>query len=598
VAPAEAHAVKNKALIILCFGIGRPYPGGVIDSATHRRDRASIRWGFFTNTSKLSLLVWAIPCCIAVAYLVVFLLRFSHNVWLIGWTSDYAFGFVAPQSVVSTGIGDYVNLSTYGSYVPLWFGLLTAWLPFHRELWQVAPTALFAIAALTVGWSVAQLANRRAAALAVLLALIASPAAWGIFMAPAAHNMTYPCTALVGAYLVWLAKEGSERRRAVRLGAPLLLALVLGTSFASDNLLVPTAILPLALTALLAGVRRDRRSRQVALSAFTTAVAAVPIAWLTSKSMRALGYQTEKQPLDRAPLSAIPTHARELFDGLKNLFNGNLGPAAPGAMHSALGLACDVFMLLALATLLGAALRAVVNCLLPARRAGRSPHPERLPRDLHCIYWASSAAGACGAYVASNFFDSLHEAFYATTILSIAAVIPLFVSIRNPARWLIPIGSAIFFAASLASFSDYYVGSLYTRLAADQSTILKLAQANHVTVGYTGYWGATSLTWNSHERVKLRPVHWCPEEEGHALCRFPHDTVGSWYVPKARHTFLIVEPNEFASTSITVLPSGLGRPLAAYQLGPVQMYVYPYDIASKVGSPFGAQEAYYRARGL
>lgn len=568
----------------------------MIDSATHRRDRASIHWGALASASRPALFAWSIPCLLAAIYFCFFAARFSHNVWLLGWTSDYAFAMVAPQTIVRDGLGGRANLGTYGSYVPLWFGLLTAKLPLHRQLWQVAPTALFLAAALIVARSVAQLATRRAAALAVLLAVIASPAAWAVFMAPLAHNMTYPITAVIGAYLVWLAR-GEGRRRGTAIAVPVVLGVVLGMCFASDNLLVPAAILPLAFTALVACLRRERRARLVALSAMTTAVCALPVAFATSKGMRALGYEIEKQALTTAPLAELWPHVRLLFGGLKELFNGYLGVAAPGVMHSELGLACDVVLLLALLTLLLAAARSIFRLVTPAR-GGAPRHPERLPTELHVTYWVASAAMVCGAYAFSNFTDAFHEAFYASTILSIAAVIPLFVHARNPARWLIPAGASIFFAGSLVGMSDYYVASLKTLLAGDQAEILALARANHVTTGYAGYWGATSLTWNSEERVKLRPIHWCPEGEGVLLCQFPHGTVGSWYTPKSRHTFLIVEPNVFVSTSITVLPRGLGRPLAAYRIGPVQMYVYPYDIASKVGPPFGAQQKLYEEKGL
>ncbi len=569
----------------------------MIDRATHGGSRASTRRISFASVDKLALLVWAIPCCLAAIYLVVFLARFSHNIWLTGWVSDYAFGFLAPQSLVSTGIGGGTNLGTYGSYVPLWFGLLTAWMPLHRELWQVAPSALFCGAALLVGWSVAQLASRLAGALAVLLALVLPPTAWAIFMAPAAHNMTYPCTALLGAYLIWLTR-GEGRRRASAILVPLLLALLLGTSFASDNLLVPAAILPLFLTGLLGLARRSRRALIVGLSALTTAVAALPVAWLTSTTMKSLGYETEVQQLKTTQLSELSTHLRVLYAGLKQLFNGYLGPEAPGFMHGEVGVASDVVLLLALATLALVGLRAAAKLVLPLRPSGVTQPAAKLARSLHIVYWVASAAGVCGAYALSEFSDAYHTSFYATTILSIAAIVPLYARERIVGRWLVPLGVTIFFAGSLIGIADYYVGPLKTLLAGDESAILRLARANHVTVGYTGYWGASSLTWNSHERVQVRPIHWCPEAEGQLICRFPHDTVGSWYTPKPRHTFLIVEPNELASTSITVLPRGLGRPLAAYALGPVRIYVYPYDIAAKVGPPFGALEPYYKAKEL
>jgi hypothetical protein len=55
-----------------------------------------------------------------------------------------------------------------------------------------------------------------------------------------------------------------------------------------------------------------------------------------------------------------------------------------------------------------------------------------------------------------------------------------------------------------------------------------------------------------------------------------------WYIPRHRRTFLLVDPNELYVTS---LPPGLGAPLAVYPLGSIDMYIYSYDIASRLGPP-------------
>jgi hypothetical protein len=51
-------------------------------------------------------------------------------------------------------------------------------------------------------------------------------------------------------------------------------------------------------------------------------------------------------------------------------------------------------------------------------------------------------------------------------------------------------------------------------------------------------------------------------------------------VPRQRRSFLLVDGEE---GWIRSLPSGLGRPLAVYPIGAIRMYIYPYDIASRLG---------------
>ncbi len=526
------------------------------------------------------MLAWLIPCGIAAAYLSVFVVRLPHNLSILGWNSDFASGFTVPTTVVETGTGGHTVLGTYGLYVPLWFGLLTARLPLHRELWEIAPTLLFIATASIIGWSVAQIATRRAAVLAVLIVLVASPAALGLFMAAVAHNTVYPCTALLGAYLIWLTR-GDRRRRATTLAVPLLAAIALGTCLASDVLLVTTGILPFSLTAVLACLRRDRRSRLVALSALTTVLLALPVAALTSTTMSSLGYKTHAPPLELSPLSQLPVKGQQLLEGLERYFNGYLGsPGTTGTLPTALGVGCNIVMAVALLTLLVAGTRSAASLILSRWRVDNSKTPAQLAATLHTTYWASSAIAACGAFVLSDFgFD--HESFFVTVTFSVAAVIPLFLDSRFRVRWLILVGTSIFLIGSLVGLASTYVGNTAV-LAPYGGNIVKLALANHATAGYAGYWDSSSLTWSSHERVTVRPVFTCPNSGEVNLCIFPQETVPSWYAAdKPRRTFLLVRREELA------FPEGLGRPLAAYTFGPVVMFIYPYDIASRLGPSSG-----------
>jgi hypothetical protein len=101
-----------------------------------------------------------------------------------------------------------------------------------------------------------------------------------------------------------------------------------------------------------------------------------------------------------------------------------------------------------------------------------------------------------------------------------------------------------------------------------------------VTYGYAGYWDASSLTWSSREQVLVRPLSECGNPAGAAICPFFLERVPSWYVPQQRHTFLLVDP---ASQYVVTLPAGLGPPLESFSIGPMRMYIYPYDVASRLG---------------
>jgi len=203
-------------------------------------------------------------------------------------------------------------------------------------------------------------------------------------------------------------------------------------------------------------------------------------------------------------------------------------------------------------------------------------------RSLYITYWVGSAVIACAAFwVAGSGPTTTHESYYATVIFSVAAVIPLALSSASPARRLIPVGVSIYFASSLAGLASGYV-IVSTGLAQSAPIVTRLARENHATAGYSNFTDASGLTWGTHERVVVRPLANCPTETGVNLCPGFQDYLASWYVPRNRRTFLLIDAT---SAEVNALPSGLGKPLAAYAFGAMQMYIYPYDIASRLGPP-------------
>jgi hypothetical protein len=557
--------------------------GSYTQSAVTTRSRGALRWRIrpFKQEARADPLtfLWLVPLSIAAVYLIVFLVKLPHNITALSWNADYASEFVLPETLVKTGTSGNMVMASAGQWVPLWFGLLTTTVPLHRELWGVAPTALFVTAALVVGWSVSRIATRRTAVLSVLLSLIASPLALAFFMAPA-HTTVYISTALLGAYLVWLARARG-RRRLLTFAVPPLVGVAIGVCLASDTLGAATAVVPLSLTAILAGLRRERRSRIAALSALATVAVAVPIAKLTTQIMHSLGFLTLATPAEVVPLSELPQRAELLFKGLKTIFNGSLGPQLPGTLHTELGVASDVVMSAALLTLLCLGAVTAVRFIRSGLRKEAQAQGE-LAYSLHVIYWVSSAAAACGAFWLAGETGGgtdLHESYYGTVIFSVAAVVPLLLTKSAVARRLIPVGATVIFVASLVGLTSYNM-NLYEWVTRSEPTVAKIAAANHVTVGYSGYLAGSTTTWNTHGRLTVRPLMACPNSAGADACPFYMASVPSWYTPARRHTFLLTDPED---PWVGSLPSGLGKPLAVYAIGAMRMYIYPYNIASRLG---------------
>ncbi len=538
------------------------------------------RWTRESIRNRIDLL-WLIAFTIAGAYLVVFVARFPHNITEITWDGDYSAFFPLFETLASTGSAGHTVIASSGQWVVLWFGMLTASLPLHRELWSVAPTLSLLAAALMVGWSVAQLSIRRAAVLAVLIGLVASPPAWSYFMAMGTHNTTYACTALTGAYLIHLTRDHGLL---LTLTAPLVVGIVVGTCLASDLLLGATAVIPLGLAAILAVAARDRRSRVAGGSALATVAVAVGVAKVTTAIMHSEGFLTVATPAKLAPSSELPERARLLFKGLESLFNATLGPSTPDSLRSSVGIASDVVMSAALLALLMSGIYATVRFARSSLLASSSLTPPQLARTLHIFFWVASAISACAAFwleAETGGGRDVHASYYATVIFSVAAVIPLLLSSGSVARWLVPIFASVFFACGLIRLNGDFLdfGGVY---GATAPAIEKAAVAAHVTNGYAGYGYAPSLTWHTDGRLTVRPVMECQNPGGVGLCPFYMANVPTWYIPQRRSTFLLVNSQELW---VSQLPSGLGRPLAVHRFGAITMFLYPYDIASRLGPP-------------
>jgi len=547
----------------------------------------------WSRAGDRSALLWLAPFAVAAVYCGVFLAQLQHNLWVIGWNSDYASGFTLPTTLVRAGTGGNTVIGTTGAWVALWFGLLTARLPLHRQLWELAPTGLFVLSAVAIGWSVSRVANRRAGTLAALIVLVASPRALYFFMAPVAHNTVYPVTALLGAYLLWLCRV-DVRRRSIAWAVPPIAGIALGTCIASDALVIVTGVIPFALTAILVLARRERRSRAMTASALTTVIVALPVAKLTSTVMGSLGYVTLPPSTETASLSTLSLHAELMWEGLKGLFNGYLSETGASGLRSALGVVCELIMVIGLLCVLVAGVLTIVRLLRDGLR--RLPQTRgRLARNVHVIYWAGSAATTCVAFALSQRTEYVHESYYATLIFSVAAIVVLLPRPRGAGRWLLSGATSIFFAASIVGLTSHYMQSYVLPIARTpgyasrlyvpsfaryERQITAFARAADAVEGYAGYGDASNLTWSSDERLLVRPVELCDLQVGVGICPFFLARVPAWYRPERRRTFLLVDRTEIY---LSALPGGLGKPIARRAFGPVEVYVYPYDLASRMG---------------
>jgi hypothetical protein len=166
-------------------------------------------------------------------------------------------------------------------------------------------------------------------------------------------------------------------------------------------------------------------------------------------------------------------------------------------------------------------------------------------------------------------------------------VIVVLSAVERPVLWrraLLVAGSSVIIAGSGLALVQRQIQTTAQPAGAVANGLLRFARANGLSVGYAGYWDASPLTWELRTKLQVYPVIFC----GRVLCRFPYHEISSWYTPRpGKRTFLVVDPTLAVLNTLGGPPANLGKPIATASIQQITVFVYPYDIASRIGPPVG-----------
>jgi hypothetical protein len=347
---------------------------------------------------------------------------------------------------------------------------------------------------------------------------------------------------------------------------------VAGANAASDSLAWIGAVGPFALAGLaLWALHRTTPARRVALAALATTGVAAVVGAATSAIMRAEGFSSVPPPAVFASFDQVVANFKLLVQVVLAMGNGYLFQQRVSAQGT-LTLAC-------------AALALVAVCVpfVLVRRLLRSPADTGSPlgRSAFVLFWSLSAGLVAAAFVLSTAPVNVTAVRYALPLLyAAAATAPLLLDRPGWSRALVPAAVSVFALAGVVGLARDKVtpGPLPVRLV--QSELLRFFAREHLKVGYAGYWEASSFTWESKFAVNVHPVYECRRPAALTLCPFYFHHISTWYRPRrGTRTFLIVDP---AQPFVAGPPDpAFGRPETVYRTGPLSVYVYPYDIASR-----------------
>jgi hypothetical protein len=570
---------------------------------------------------------WA-PLPLAGLYLILLLAQFQQVITATYLNADAASAPVL-GSLAGHGSGAIV-LGNLPWYSTLLFELTTRELPLHRQLWELAPYAMTLASVAFIAWSLWRIAGRWAALLAAAVLLCASPQLLLLLFSLNDHSPTWFTLALLGAWAVALQYGTLPRGRwapPLLLSVGVLIAVIAGCNAASDRLAVVGGLIPLALSGVVAWRRYPSpRSRAAAAGALATAVLAGIVAALTTHAMHSHGVTSIGDITFGSP-AQVQANFSLWWQSLAFLGNGNFFSSAVG-FHGVLAAACAVVVLAAAAGALRASWLGLSGAVSPrpaegntgrvassksadgnadgvasskpadgntgrvassksadedsSRVASSQPAERNAGRIAYISFWASAGLLLSAAYLLSSTPFDLYSCRYLVGVLYAAvALVVLLVEYRPALRGLVVTGAFIYCLGGVIAMAQGTATKNPSRYPESRiaGQVMRIASREHLMRGYAGYWDAAPITWATKLGVHVYPVFSCPA----GLCQFYLHTIAAWYRPHpGQRSFLLTDPTQpFLATP----PAELGPPSARFPIGQVTMYVYPYDIATRISPP-------------
>ena len=516
-------------------------------------------------------------------YLGLLALQFRGVVTVANLDADTVSAPVIGQLFGSAPASAHVVLGEFGWYSTLLFELATKWLPAHRQLWEVAPYAMAIAGAALTAWSVWQVAGSFAAGLTAVLLVCAAPPTLHLLLSMTQHAPDWFCLGLLSAFLVLIVRRGRSLGLSVLAPLAILVGVVVGINSASDPLVVLTGLVPFVLAFVASHVLpsgpRSSRTLGVALAMLL----ATALSWIgTAILMAALdvGPQRGIHITGFATADKVAANFKLWWQSVAVLGNGDFFGRRL-TFTSGLAFVCAVLSIGAVVLLprigWGELRLRWANRLAPG--AGAAPvSPERLA---FLVFWCSSAILLTAAFLTSTLPVDIHaDRYLLGLIYAAAAVIPAIASRRVVTQAAALAGTCVVALAGVISMAQGTVtrnpeGFPPARLA---KRVAAIAAANHLKVGYAGYWDAAPITWAAHFRVLVYPVSIC--DQGAHLCRFDLHYISSWYTPRPHTGSFLLADRRFPP--LTAPTPDLGPPAAVYHVGQLTMYVYRYDLAGRL----------------
>jgi hypothetical protein len=518
---------------------------------------------------------------VGVANLVVLLAQAPALVHSLYLNADNASGLVLPALANHAPAGSVINLGNHAWYEAWWFMRATAGLGGHRSLWELAPivAGLLGIAVVAacawsaVGWL--------AGVLSAVMLVAASEVLRGVLYVPESHGLIILHTGvLCGALLIVHRVVDGDKRKVpamALIGVPLVLFTGAGLT---DQLLFASALGPFILAPALCWLRfRSRVWLTVTAFALTTAVLSALLAVLLTHVMQNRHVIHAPFPVTFVAVQALAVALQNLAGEFLSLGGGSFFGAPVSGVHL-LTFISGALVLLALAAIarllwrLTAAMESTVD----------PPATQAASRELFTVYWGLVLVCVFAAFALTSVAATPTDSRYllgawaaVAALLGVLASAPL-------TRTLLILAVALFGVLNLRA--ELASGVAPAGVGPDQrvaGAIEHFARANGATVGYSGYWDAAPVTWETRLRVPVYPISACSMPTG--FCAFAGAQISSWYQPRPHiRTLLLTDTRPGIPLAVGAPPSSFGKPLAHKLVGEgFTVFLYNHDIAADLG---------------
>lgn len=534
--------------------------------------------------------LWWVPVGLAAIYLLLIL---THLPALIGnawnYSDDVIDGVMAKLN--QTGASGWLSTGDFAHDETIAFALLLRNVPGYRTLLECAPLVFALAGSAALYWSVKRAFGAWQAAVVVGALVCIGIQGLTALLAFDWHGNSIVTAAICGAGCVWVLPridEHSNRRLAC-------LAIVLGTlgglPLAGDSLYVAWGLVPVVAVTVLSAWRGPRRlAGRVLVFGLGTAILTCVVAALFAALMRD-DLRITSDTISHRALTLFFTPAG-LITNFETLISGISWLAT--SPFSGLPVDFATARVFGCTALVFAAFLAVPFVL----RRNVAAAQERPPsggaeavsaRFVHAVFWAAVLATGVLIFVIGTPWPAPPTGRYLLgPYVAVGALLPVLLD-RGLGWKLVVVACVSAFALGASiQFLDAPPPSVkgYTTEA---DAIARYAARERVRVGYAFYADSLWLTWWSNFRIDVFPLASCPTNTGVTAvrtqpiaCDYKGIANSNWYTPRRGvRTMLLLRPGVVPTSSLRM---SLGRPIASTTISGLQITVYPYDIASRMGS--------------